>query len=276
METLVSLVRGVDDELQPRVPGGIDTGREDGVVAHIHLLQLSVVGNDGAAALLTGVELHALRVPLLVVVAVDALALALEAAEHIVVDDTLVVVLQATLADGECLVADERRGNETVTQVGVDAVRRHIDAEGLVVRPLPVAAGIDIDADSAASSRQRSPFVHRRLHLALADHLLVTCRIAGYHLVGLFVQLEGQRRYVHRYGDVHIVRVNLRQPSALRKRGWHRRLASYGKPAPATYIEYILPKHHIAHCLTSHFSFLTSLNTPAADSSDNNRSNTSG
>ena len=240
------------------MPGGVDAGREDGVVAHVHLLQLAVVGDDGAATLLTGVELHALRVPLLVVVAVDALAFPLETAEHVVVDDALVVVLQAALTDGKRLVADERRGNETVAKVGVDAVRRHIDTEGLVMRPLPIAAGIDIDADGTAASRQGTPFVHRRLHLALADHLLAAGRIAGNHLVGLFVQLEGQRRYVHRDGHVHIVRVNLGQSSTLRKRGRHRRLASYGKPAPATYIEYILPKHHIAHCLTFHISLLTS------------------
>ena len=150
----MGLVGRIDDELQPRVPSGIDASREDGVVLHVHLLQLTVVGNDGATTLLTGMKLHALRVSLLVMVAVDALSLLLEAAKHIVVDDTLVVVLQTTLADGQGLVADERGWNETIAEIRVNAVCRHIDIEGLIVRPLVVVAGIDIDVDGLVGSYQ--------------------------------------------------------------------------------------------------------------------------
>ena len=95
-------------------------------------------------------ELHASRIVLLVVVAVDALAVALETAEHVVVDDALVIVFQTTLTDGKRLVADERGRNKTETQVGVNAVRRHMDGERLIVRPLISVACKDVNADVTA------------------------------------------------------------------------------------------------------------------------------
>ena len=122
MEILERLVRGIDDELQPGMPGWIDSGREDGIVLHVHLLDVTVVGNDGATPLLTGMELHALRIPLLVVVTVDTLPFHLESAEDIVVDDALVIVLQTTLSDGYGLVADIRRRDDAIAQVAVDAI----------------------------------------------------------------------------------------------------------------------------------------------------------
>jgi hypothetical protein len=67
-------------------------------------------------------ELHAVGIVVLIVVTVDALAVLLETAENIVVDDALIVVLQTTLINGQCLVGDERRGYQTITDIGVDGV----------------------------------------------------------------------------------------------------------------------------------------------------------
>ena len=122
MEVLECLVRRIDDKLQPGMPGWIDAGREDGVVLHVHLLDIAVVGNDGATPLLTGMELHTLRISLLVVVTIDALAFNLESAEDIVVDNALIVGHQTALSDGQGLVADKRRGDDAIAQVAVDAV----------------------------------------------------------------------------------------------------------------------------------------------------------
>ena len=55
-------------------------------------------------------------------VTIDALAIFLETAEHIIVDDTLVIVFQTALVDGQRLIADERREDKTVTQIAVDAI----------------------------------------------------------------------------------------------------------------------------------------------------------
>ena len=211
VETLEGLVGRIDDELQPWVPGGIDASREDRVVFQVHLLDLSVVGDDGTTPLLTGMELHALWVILLVVMTVDALSLDLEATEPVIVDDALVVVLETALADGEGLVADERRGDETIAQIGVDTIRRHMDGERLVVRPLVAVLHIHIDTDITSLCRQFLPLAQGGLHLILAHHLDTVSLIACYHAVGLSIELEGQRGDVLGDGHIDDVGIDLRQ-----------------------------------------------------------------
>ena len=107
METLGGHVRGIDDQFQPRMPRRIDTCRKNGVITHVHLLDLSIISDDCTAEVLTGMKLHALRVILLVVMTVNALSSFFKTAEHIVIDDTLVIVLQTTLTDGQRLVIDK-------------------------------------------------------------------------------------------------------------------------------------------------------------------------
>ena len=80
VEALHGLVGGIGDELQPRMPRGIDTGGENRVVLHVHLLVFAVVGHESTAVLLAGVELEAIGVLLLIVVAVHALSIDLIAA----------------------------------------------------------------------------------------------------------------------------------------------------------------------------------------------------
>ena len=227
MEVLVCFVGGINDELQPRVPSRIDAGREDGIVPHVHLFDVAVVGDDGAAVLLSGMKLHAVGVVLLVVVAVDALTVVLEATKHVVVDDALVVVLQAALTNGERLIADKRGWNEAVAEVGVDAVFRDEDAERFVVRPLVAALCKDIYFDGIAFgfADERGPFVERRLHLVGTDHLDVACCIACNHRIGFLVELEGQRSNVQWDRYIDIVRIDLRQGVDVGKRCRHLRCA---------------------------------------------------
>jgi hypothetical protein len=137
-------------------------------------------------------ELHALRVVLLIVVAVDALAVLLERAKHIVVDYTLVVVLKATLIDGKRLVTYKRREYETIAKIAVDTIGRHEDAEWLVVCPLVGLLGIHIYCDGTILGllRKCAPLVHIGLSLAFADDFLIATTISGYHIVGILIQLE--------------------------------------------------------------------------------------
>jgi hypothetical protein len=55
-------------------------------------------------------------------VTIDTLAVFLETAEHIIIDDALVIVFQTALVDGQRLVADERREDKTITQIAIDAI----------------------------------------------------------------------------------------------------------------------------------------------------------
>ena len=83
------------------MPGRIDTSRKNGVIAHVHLLNITVVDNNCPTVVLTGMKLHALRVILLIVVTVDALTVFLESTEHIIIDDALIIVFQTALTNGQ-------------------------------------------------------------------------------------------------------------------------------------------------------------------------------
>ena len=86
------------------MPSRIHTSRENRVVPHVHLLQFPVVGNHRTAMILTRMELHPVGIIVLVMMTVDALSFHFLTAQHIVVDHALVVILQATLTDGQLLV----------------------------------------------------------------------------------------------------------------------------------------------------------------------------
>ena len=193
MEYLARLVCAVDDEFEPGVPRGIDAGREDVVVGHTDLLDGSIVGDDRSTVMLTGVELHAVGVVLLIVVAVDALSLGAFRAEHIVIDDGFIVVFQTALVDGQFLIGDIRGGNEAVADVGIDAVGRHIDVEGLEARPRVVLLRVDLYLDGIALGcfGQLSPLVGIGLYLgASTNDLLFASRQTGYYIIGVAVDLE--------------------------------------------------------------------------------------
>ena len=78
MKVLSSLIGRIDYQIQPRVPGWIDSGRKNRIIFHVYLSDLAVIGNNGASIVLTGMELHAPRIILLVMMAVDALAVFLK------------------------------------------------------------------------------------------------------------------------------------------------------------------------------------------------------
>ena len=196
------------------MPCGIHTGRQDGVVLHIDFPHLAVIGNQRTAIVLTGVELHALMVILLVVMTVDTLSalVAFRATQDIVVYHALVVVLQTTLADSQFLVADIRRIDQTVAQICVDAVFRHINIERLVFRPLTVIFGIHLHADALAHSLlcQPLPVVLLRLYLITSQQQFfsVHCQ-TRYHVVSHFLHFKRQRCYIDGHRHVLIVGVDI-------------------------------------------------------------------
>ena len=162
---------------------------------------------------LTGVELHALGIILLVVMAVDTLAVDLGAAEHVVDHHLLVVVLQTALVQRQFFVGDVAGRDETVADIGIDAVLRHADLERLVTAPLSVAAGKHLDVNIAIGglAEQLAPLVHVGLHLTAAtDQFVPLGTEACHHLVAASVHLERQRRNVHRHRHVAVVGINNR------------------------------------------------------------------
>ena len=152
------------------MPCGIHTCRQDGIVLHVDFRHLAVVCYQRSTHILTGMELHAIRIILLVVVAVDALSatLSLRAAKYVVINHALVVVLQTSLADSQFLVTHIRRIDKAVTDIWVDAVLRHIDVERLVFRPLTVVAGIYLHPDILTGSHKSLPVVPIGLYLTAA------------------------------------------------------------------------------------------------------------
>ena len=89
-------------------------------------------------------ELHALRVILLVVMTVDTLSGSSIRTKHIIINNTLIKVFQTALIDGQLLIIGIRRRYESVAEIGIDRVGRHMDAEGLKACPLTILAGIGL------------------------------------------------------------------------------------------------------------------------------------
>ena len=122
MKALQRLVGRINDQFQPGMPGGIDTSGKDRIIAHIHLLHLAVVSDEGTTMFLTGMKLHTIRIILLIMVTVDALTFTLKATEHVVIDYPLIIVLQTALADSQRLIAHKRRMNKPVADPAIDTV----------------------------------------------------------------------------------------------------------------------------------------------------------
>ena len=229
METLHGLVGGIGQELQRRVPSGINTGRKDAVALHVHLLHLAIILDERTAMVLASMELIAVGVVVLYVVAVDTLPVAVVSRKHVVVDHRLVEVLQATLVDGELLVGDVRWCNETIGNIRVDAVGTDADGKGLVVGPLPLVLGVDVHADIVAlgCGGQSLPFVEVGLCLqSTTKDLLVAEAIARNHVLGRCGELHGERCDVHRHRHVGVVGVNGWQLSGLAILRGHLHLAA--------------------------------------------------
>ena len=224
METLQCLIGRIYNQRQPRVPGRIDTSREDGVVLHVNLTHLTVVGDNSTSLILASMELHALWIVLLIMVTINTLSVFFKATKHIVIDNALVIVFQTTLINGQGFITNERRENETVTQVTVNAIRRHEDTERLVVRPLVCLTSVDINGNGTTLSLlcKCTPFIGFRLSLSFTDNFFITNSITGNHPIGSLIKLEGERCHVDGDGDIGIVGINLGKPVGLCKGIWHR------------------------------------------------------
>ena len=218
MEALHGLVGAVCDELEPRMPRRVYSGREYGVVLHVHLLYLAVVCHHGTSMVVSCVELHALRVSRLVVVAVYALSVHLCAEHHVAVDDTLFVVLQISLVDGQVLVCDIRGCYEPIADIAVDGIGRNVYSEGFVPCPCTAILCKHLYGDVLARrlGRKSLPVVYVRHGLpATAYNLLAFGRIACHHLFGILHELQGQWGDVHRHGNIDIVGVDFWQSLAV-------------------------------------------------------------
>lgn len=102
------------------MPGGIDAGAEGGVSLEVDFFHLVTADEKGTAHGLTNVELAlSIAVPIAWHVAVDALALIAVLEAHVLVDDTLVEVLETTLVEGQLFVGNVGRTDETVGDVGI-------------------------------------------------------------------------------------------------------------------------------------------------------------
>ena len=158
-------------------------------------------------------ELHALGVVCLVMVAVDALTVFLETVQNVVVNHALVIVLQTSLIDGQSLVGYKRGGYQSVADIGVDGVGRHIDAERFVACPLAIRLCEDIHLNLASLGFfcQLLPFLFRGLHFVRIDHFLITRLVACDHVGSGIVEHKRQRSDIYRHGHVHIVGVYLGQ-----------------------------------------------------------------
>ena len=126
-------------------------------------------------------KLHTLRIVLLVVMTVDALAIGTLRAEHIVVDNAFVVVLKTTLADGQLFISDIRGRNESIADIAVDGIGRHIDMERLEACPMVVFVDKNLDLNGSGllvkgRLNELFPLAHAGLYLVTINHLLVTCR----------------------------------------------------------------------------------------------------
>ena len=106
VEGLHRLVGTVGYESLGGMPGRVNRWRTEWQGAPVYLFHFPVVGYKCATVGLTGMQLHALRIPLLIAVAVDTLSARLSGAEHVVGNDLLVEILQTALVDGQFFVGD--------------------------------------------------------------------------------------------------------------------------------------------------------------------------
>ena len=114
-----------------------------------------------------------------------------------------------------CFVGDVGGRDEAVGDVGVDAVCRDRDVEGLLTLPLTVVLDEDLDADGAVSSEgalhHLMPALQPRAHVLAAKRPFLTAGSEAGDKVGGFstmVDVEVERRDVHGHGDADVIGVN--------------------------------------------------------------------
>ena len=85
--------------------------------------------------------------------------------------------------------------------------------------PLVCLAGININRNGTTLCflNESAPIISFRLRLPLKNYFLFSNGIAGNHLVGLLIKLEGQWRHIDGNGDIRIVGVYVREAVSLSK-----------------------------------------------------------
>ena len=208
VERLAGLVGGVGDEFLRGMPGGIDTSGDGAVYLEVHLVDAAVHGDDSAAHALAHVELEPLGIAALREMAVDALAVLLGGVYHVAVDELLVVVLKAALLQREILVGHVGGRDETVADVGVDAVGGHIDREGLIGRPLAVLLDEGAHTDVALAD-ETLPLSGRGAHVAAGEQETLVAGIEeSDEVVALVFYGEMQGSHVAGHRDTDIVGID--------------------------------------------------------------------
>ena len=212
------------------MPRGINAGRDCLARFHVDAFHLAVISDDGSSVTLADVELHAFGVVVLIRVAVDALPVALCRIRHVAVDEPFVIVLQAPLVDGQVLVGDVRRCDEAVGDIGVNAVGRDMDVEGLHPCPLVILAHEHLHRDKGVEAFHLLPLLFRGTDVALAiEPFFVADCDAGDECRAFLLDAKGKRGNVARDGYVLILRKDLRLLLTVVKRCGHLGLLARGE-----------------------------------------------
>ena len=217
VEDLPRLVDGVGDEVQRGMPGGIDAGAESGVCLEVDLCNLVTADEEGTAHGLTNMELALLLlVPVAWKVAVDALALIAVLEAHILVDDTLVEVLEATLVEGQLFVGNVGRAYETVGDVGIYRLFSNKEILHRQVLPVPIRLQIDIAKKGVTLrlGKELVPDVLVKTDVSSANnHFPTLSGMQTRHAVGsLLVDAEIQWRNIRRQRGPEVIGRDRRLP----------------------------------------------------------------
>jgi hypothetical protein len=143
---------------------------------------------------------------------IDTLSLDLLTTEHIVHHHLLIVVLQTTLIQSQLLISHITGRDESVAEIGIDAVGRNGDMEGFISPPFLAETDkhLDIDILSDGLIDQFTPIVHRRLYsLAATNQLVIACRKTRHDLIAGVLEFEGQRGDIDGYRHIDIVGIDL-------------------------------------------------------------------
>ena len=188
------------------MPCRVNTSRQNGVIFHVNLTHQPIIGYHSATIFLARMELHSFRTILLIIMAVNALSTLFWTAQHIIIDNILIVVFQTALIDRQILITDIGWWDKSITQMGIYRVRWHINIKWLITRPLVIVTckHLNLDGLSISFFNQLFPIISIWLNCRTTNYqLFVTNGISSHHLICLHIHLKCQRSHIDR--DCHIL-----------------------------------------------------------------------